>query len=136
MKLTELIYGIIDEHMNEGFVTVPITNDFEKSIYQDRKEIIINGNKYFFNRLNTHNEKNVFTIELSNGEEIGRATLNENGLYLENIRIDDKYRRIGLASKLYEYIEELIGKKLIPSPIKQSPEIQKYWDKKINNINK
>jgi hypothetical protein len=49
---------------------------------------------------------------------------------LDNIRIEHKYRRLGLATKLYEYIEELIGEKIKPSPIKQSPEIKQFWNKR------
>jgi hypothetical protein len=37
---------------------------------------------------------------------------------------------MGLATKMYEYIEELIGEKLKPSPIKQSQEIKNFWSKR------
>jgi ribosomal protein S18 acetylase RimI-like enzyme len=50
-------------------------------------------------------------------------------LDIDNIRIHEDYRRLGLATKMYQYVEELIGKKLKPSPIKQSKEIRNFWAK-------
>jgi len=100
-------------------------------VYQNRKNININGTEYTFSRLKTYGEENVFVIEL-NDKEIGRATLNTPGNFLDNIRIDHEYRRKGLASALYDYIESIITAPLNPSPIKQSPEIKHYWRKRMN----
>jgi hypothetical protein len=66
--------------------------------------------------------------------EVGRATLNEKENYLTNIRLDYDYRRRGLASNLYDYIEYVIGKKIKPSPDKISIEAQKLWLKRNPDI--
>ena len=118
---------------NENFTPMKIDNDISEFIL-DWKQITINGVKFDFIHPNLHG-KNEFVIELDKIGEIGNASLNcydENfdGCYLDNIRIEPKYRRLGLATKLYEYIEDLNGEKLKPSPTKQSPEIRKFWDKK------
>ena len=80
-------------------------------------------------RLNTKGEENVFLIE-ENGAEIGRATLSQDGKYLENVRINEDKRRQGLGSRLYDYIEQQIGNKLEPSPIKQTKEAKVFWEKR------
>lgn len=108
----------------ENFQILPIDKEFSDFIL-DYKQIEINGLIFKFLFLND----NSIVIENNSDGEIGKASLNSEG-YLNNIRIDSKYRRIGLATKIYEYIEELIGKKLKPSPIKQSQEIKKFWDKR------
>jgi hypothetical protein len=104
--------------------------DFDKNLYQDTKSYTSNGVKYEFNRLNTSGEQNVFSIE-KNGNEIGRATLDEKGNFLTNIRIDENYRRMGLGSKLYDYIEQQANIKLKPSPIKQSKAAENLWKKRL-----
>ena len=121
------------QFINEEFKPMQIDSDISDFIL-DWKQININGESFNFMRLNGV-DKNKFVIETDADGEIGSASLNcydkkFDGCYLDNIRIDTKYRRIGLASKMYEYIEELIGEKLKPSPIKQSPEIKGFWNKK------
>jgi hypothetical protein len=104
---------------------------FDKNLYQDKKSFTIGGVKYEFNRLNTYGEENVFSIE-KDGNEIGRATLDEKGNFLTNIRIDENYRRMGLGSKLYDYIEQQANIKLKPSPIKQSKAAENLWEKRLS----
>jgi len=133
MKLRKFIATTIREYLNENFKPMQIDSDISDFIL-DWKQININGESFNFMRLNGV-DKNKFVIETDVDGEIGSASLNcydknFDGCYLDNIRIDTKYRRIGLASKMYEYIEELIGEKLKPSPIKQSPEIKGFWNKK------
>lgn len=110
---------------NEVFEPV----EFEKDLYQDKKVSEVGGKKYEFSRLNTKGEENVFLIE-ENGAEIGRATLSQDGKYLENVRINEDKRRQGLGSRLYDYIEQQIGNKLEPSPIKQTKEAKVFWEKR------
>ena len=133
MGLRKFIATTIREYLNENFKPMQIDSDISDFIL-DWKQININGKSFNFMRLNGV-DKNKFVIETDVDGEIGSASLNcydknFGGCYLDSIRIDTKYRRIGLASKMYEYIEELIGEKLKPSPIKQSPEIKAFWNKK------
>lgn len=99
--------------------------DFD--LYKNKKLIIKNGIKFYLCQL-TGVESNVFIVETELGLEVGRATLNKDN-YLDNIRIDDDFRRIGLASELYKFIQEQENIKLKPSPIKQSDVIKKFWQK-------
>ena len=126
MKLRKLI---------ENFKPKEIDDDISEFIL-DWKQIVIDGVEFDFMRLNG-SDANKFIIAIDGIGEIGKASLNcydknFDGCYLDNIRIDSKYRRLGLATKLYEYIEDLIGEKLKPSPIKQSREIINFWDKTKN----
>jgi len=133
MKLRKIITNTIKENLNENFKSIQIGSDIS-DIILDWKQLTINGKTFNFMRLNGW-DINKFVIETDDDGEIGRASLNcydkyFDGCYLDNIRIDDKYRRIGLATKMYEYIEELIGEKLKPSPIKKSQEIKNFWNKR------
>ncbi len=137
MKLKNIIDITIDEYLNENFKSIPINKENSDFIL-DWKQIIINDIVFNFMRLNGTN-KNKFIIEVEGIGEVGSASLNcynknFDGCYLDNIRIDPNYRRIGLATKLYEYIEDLIGEKLKQSPIKQSPEIKHHWNKRNNYL--
>lgn len=119
----------------ENFKPKEIDDDISEFIL-DWKQIVIDGVKFDFMQLNG-SDTNKFIIVIDGIGEIGKASLNcydknFDGCYLDNIRIDSKYRRLGLATKLYEYIEDLIGEKLKPSPIKQSREIINFWDKTKN----
>jgi hypothetical protein len=122
--------GMTDE---QGFIIEELDKDL-KEVYQNRAYKNVGGANFFFSRLNVYPEQNVFTIELPNGMEVGRATLNEKENYLTNIRLDYDYRRRGLASNLYDYIEYVIGKKIKPSPDKISIEAQKLWLKRNPDI--
>ena len=126
---TEVKEEVVEEG---GFVVQEITSDIEENIGVWKK-IDINGETFDFYRLKNEN-KNVFVIE-KEGVEVGRGELNDydasfKGIYLDNVRINKKYRRKGLATKLNEFVEKETKDKLKPSPIKQSPEIQKFWEKK------
>lgn len=131
--LKKFIATTIKEYLNENFKSMPIDKEISDAI-SDWKQITINGITFDFMRLNGV-DKNKFIIEIEDIGEIGSASLNcydrnFDGCYLDNIRIDHNYRRLGLATKMYEYIEELIGEKLKPSPIKQSQEIKGFWKKR------
>jgi hypothetical protein len=99
-------------------------------IYVARQEVESGGNKYYLSQIEENNSTNTFLIEDSNGNEIGKAQLSKDGNFLENIRIDEKHRRKGLASKVYDFIELRKGIELIPSPNKQSKEAKALWDKR------
>jgi hypothetical protein len=103
---------------------------FDNNLYQDKKKVVLNNQEFEFNRLNTKGEENVFTVE-KDGEEIGRATLSNDGNYLENIRINEDYRRQGIATNMYNYIEQQANVKLNPSPVKQSKAVEGLWEKRM-----
>ena len=117
------------EGKQEKVIFQEVTFDDPLNLYQDKKKAVLNNQDFEFNRLNTKGEENVFTIE-KDGEEIGRATLDVDGNYLTNIRIDEKYRRQGLGTAMYDYIESQSNIKLNPSPVKQSEAAENLWKKR------
>jgi len=120
-------------NISKEFVIQELDEDY-KEVYQVLGYKNIGGDDFFFSRLNIYPEQNVFTIELPSGKEIGRATLNEKENYLINIRIDENYRRKGLGTNLYDFIEYVTGKKLKPSPDKISKEAKELWMKRNPDI--
>jgi hypothetical protein len=117
------------EGQGQEVVFQEVTFDDPLSLYQDKKKVVLNDEEFEFNRLNTSGEENVFTIE-KDGQEIGRATLDVDGNYLTNIRIDENYRRQGLGTVMYDYIENQANIKLKPSPAKQSKAAEQLWVKR------
>lgn len=97
-------------------------------IYVAMQGVETNGEKYTLSQINENGNTNTFVIEDVNGNEVGKAQLSADGNYLENIRIDEKHRRKGLASKVYDFIELRKGIELQPSPNKQSKEAKALWD--------
>lgn len=105
--------------------------EFDPEGVSDLKSAEIGGKKYEFGRMpEDSSEKNVFYIADDSGIEIGRATLAPEGNFLTNIRLDESQRRKGLGTALYDYVEQNIGKALIPSPVKQSPAAKQFWEKR------
>ena len=125
--------GYSDGGNTNSFTVVEIEDDL-KEMYQNQAYKNVGGTDFFFSRLNVYPSQNVFTIELPDGNEVGRATLNEKGNYLTNIRVDENYRRKGLAMMLYDYIELTTEKRLNPSPDKISMEARNLWSKRNANI--
>jgi hypothetical protein len=128
--------GIARRYDGGGKIDFTFENlpDDYKEVYQIRAYKNIGGQNYYFARLNTYGEENVFIIENQQGNEIARATLNEKDNYLINIRVDENYRRKGLALNLYDFIEKIIGVKLNPSPDKISKEAKELWMKRNPDI--
>lgn len=62
------------------------------------------------------------------GKTIAYAEIFENANYIEDVQIyDEKYRRKGLATYLYDYIEADLHRKLKPSPI-QLEDGARFWE--------
>ena len=127
--------AIVDKNGRRTHVWVKLIKPSTSSseAYHKFKDINIKGNSYRLAQVYENGNYNNFIIEDGDGAEIGRATLSDTGNFLTNIRIDDKHRRIGLASHMYNYIESVTGKSLKPSPVKQSPEAKALWDKRKKN---
>jgi hypothetical protein len=61
------------------------------------------------------------------GKTIAYAEIFENANYVDDVQIyEEKYRRKGLATYLYDYIEHDLRRKLVPSPI-QLTDGEKFW---------
>ena len=120
---------IVAKNMAEKLAT-DLNKEAGVDLFVARKPIEKNGDKYVISQINENGNTNTFVIEDANGTEVGKAQLSSDGNYLENIRIDGKYRRKGLATEIYNFIEARKGIELIPSPIKQSKEAKALWEKR------
>lgn len=63
------------------------------------------------------------------GKEIARADVADDGKgdYLTNVRVESEFRRQGVATRLYDEIERVTGRKLRPSPTAQSDDAKAFW---------
>lgn len=69
------------------------------------------------------------------GKTIAYAEIFENANYIEDVQIyDEKYRRKGLATYLYDYIERDLRRKLKPSPFLLK-DGEKFWENRIKRKN-
>jgi ribosomal protein S18 acetylase RimI-like enzyme len=117
---------------NDIPTSTKLTSDEYKDLY-DISTFNSGGTTFYF--VYMKNNKNRFYIETDDGGEVGYADLNDydkdfDGVYLDNIRIDPRYRRYGLATAMYSYIERMTGNKIKPSPVKQSDAIKSLWSNK------
>jgi len=68
------------------------------------------------------------------GREIGRMSLSPMGPFASPVRIDESFRRKGIATELYRRAEEDIGRRLIPSPLGLSPEAISFWKRRLSGM--
>ena len=69
------------------------------------------------------------------GKKIAYAEIFENANYIEDVQIyDEKYRRKGLATYLYDYIERDLRRKLKPSPFLLK-DGEKFWENRNKRKN-
>jgi GNAT superfamily N-acetyltransferase len=134
MKIRDIYEGIINSNSNFKIISFD-PNEYDGYIL-DWRQLIIQGTKFDFIQTKQNNG-NYFVVESDDVGEIGHVILNCDdkdtyGCYADYIEINEKYRRKGFATKLYEYIQVVTGNEVKPSPIKQSPTMQKFWaNKKI-----
>lgn len=64
---------------------------------------------------------------LDAGQEIGEARLSHTGKYVVDLGVKDTYRKQGIASALYDHIEQHLGHALSPSPVHQTKEGTAFW---------
>ena len=122
-KGLDLVKVELEKTAKVSFSKQSIDNE-NKDFIQDFSTATVKGKEYQFLKAG-----NVFYVEVDGVGEVAKATLNKDG-YLDNIRVDENYRRKGIGSSLYDYIENISGNTLKPSPIKISKEAQSLWEKR------
>ena len=122
-KGIDLVKAELEKTAKVSFSKQSIDNE-NKDFIQDFSTATVKGKEYQFLKAG-----NVFYVEVDGVGEVAKATLNKDG-YLDNIRVDENYRRKGIGSSLYDYIENISGNTLKPSPIKISKEAQSLWEKR------
>ena len=84
-------------------------------------------------KLEFSNENIMFVyVVFFRGKKIAYAEIFENANYVDDVQIyDEKYRRKGLATYLYDYIEKDLRRKLKPASI-QLLDGEKFWENRSN----
>ena len=75
----------------------------------------------------TIEERNTMYFAFLNGVGVATASLSDDGTYLVSVTVEPEYRRKGVATALYRFIEQHIGHPLRPSPTYQSPDARDFW---------
>jgi GNAT superfamily N-acetyltransferase len=96
--------------------------DDYQNFYTELPDIKSDGAPYVVRQIDEENFK-VF----KNAHEIAHARLSYNGKYVIDLYVQKEYRRKGIASALYKYIENVLGYKLEPSPIHQTDDGEMFW---------
>jgi len=68
-----------------------------------------------------------------NGQRVGEMNLSSRAPYATRVEVHPDFRRMGIASKLYDVAESDIGRKMMPSPLGLSDDATKMWKKRLNN---
>lgn len=68
------------------------------------------------------------------GAKAGQLSLSWRAPYATSVEVDAKFRRRGVATKLYDAAEEVIGRKLFPSPLGMSDDAIRFWKRRLSNL--
>ena len=110
-KGLDLVKAEVEKTAKVSFSKQSIDNE-NKDFIQDFSIASVKGKEYQFLKAG-----NVFYVEVDGVGEVAKATLNKDG-YLDNIRVDENYRRKGIGNALYDYIENISGNTIKTTHIK------------------
>jgi ribosomal protein S18 acetylase RimI-like enzyme len=99
----------------------------ENDMYTDKLEGIkdVHGDIYVRHHKDMF-DRNVYTVH-HQGNKIASAKLSGQDHYVTDVDVQPEFRRKGVASRLYDFIEKHSGKKLKPSPMYQTGEGKALW---------
>jgi ribosomal protein S18 acetylase RimI-like enzyme len=99
-----------------------------EELYKHKLENLkdIHGDVHVRHRLDDLNGRHIYTVH-HQGNKIASAKLSGQGDYVTDVDVKPEFRRKGVASKLYDFIEKHSGKKLNPSPMYQTGEGKAFW---------
>lgn len=83
--------------------------------------------------LSIYKQYNDTYIAEHNGQRVGEMNLSSRAPYATRVEVHPDFRRMGIASKLYDVAESDIGRKMMPSPLGLSDDATKMWKKRLNN---
>jgi hypothetical protein len=113
MELRKIIATTICEYLNDNY-------DIKKKKFNNEITLI------------SYYEDNVYVIiaQHINNSEIARTTFSYSkklgGWYGNDVFVDKNFRKIGILTAIYDFVEELIGEKLTPS-FSLSRNMKKFW---------
>ena len=68
------------------------------------------------------------------GNKIASFKMSGQGNYISDADVLPSYRRKGIANKVYDFIEDYLDIKIIPSPMYQTPDGKDFWKARIKKI--
>lgn len=81
----------------------------------------LNDNRYIFN-------------VYYEGRKIASFKMSGQGNYISDAEVLAPYRRKGIATKAYDFIEKYLGINLSSSPMHQTPDGIEFWKSRMSNI--
>lgn len=81
-------------------------------------------------------ESNTMYFAYLGDTNVATASLSDDGTYLVSMHVEPKYRRRGIATALYTFIEQHIGHALRPSPSHQTEDAKKFWESRAKRASK
>ena len=99
----------------------------KESLYNNKLEGVkdIHGDLYVRHHTDDYG-RHIYTVH-HQGKKIASAKLSGQDHYVSDVDVQPEYRRRGIASKLYDFIENHTQKKLKPSPMHQTPLGKELW---------
>lgn len=68
------------------------------------------------------------------GVRVGELALSWRGAYATSVEVNSAYRRRGIATKLYDAAEAVIGRVMIPSPMGMSDDAVRFWKRRLSKF--
>lgn len=117
-------------------------NKIEKDLYQYKLDNLkdFDGDVYIrhFNSPEWEGSRHIFNVYYQ-GNRIGHFKLSKQGDYVTDADILPPFRRKGIASAVYNFIEKYLGIKLQPSPMYQTQDGKDFWknrkERKMESFN-
>jgi len=103
----------------------------EDDLYKDKLEGLkdIQGDVYIRHRKDVLDGRSIYTVH-HQGNKIASAKLSGQDHYVTDVDVKPEFRRKGIASKMYDFIEKHTGKQLKPSPMYQTADGKALWKKR------
>jgi GNAT superfamily N-acetyltransferase len=83
--------------------------------------------------LSIYKQYNDTYIAEHEGQKVGEMNLSSRAPYATSVEVHPQFRRMGIASKLYDAAERDIGRKMMPSPLGLSSDATQMWKKRLND---
>jgi GNAT superfamily N-acetyltransferase len=66
------------------------------------------------------------------GKKVGSMSLSWRGPYATSVEVGQAARRKGIATQLYDAAEEIIGRRMIPSPLGMTDDAVRLWKRRLS----
>ena len=107
---------------------LPPRTNFIRSLTESETAMIQDktGHPYTVKHSTGVNDEHIFDAYDGN-KKVFHARMSWQGTHVVDLETDPAYQRRGIAKAMYDYIERLLGYKLKPSPVYQTPDGKAFW---------